>query len=155
MPYKDLNIDFQQPELNAAIVKLEALQVLLPQLINLAKGEKGKKLKLGAKGDTFISKALQHAINRPDIVPKFVSLAAWQQDWVASQKMSRLGAALAAMLEGITDTAEAMRIEALDQSLNFYKSALIASKTNVVGADSIVDDLKALLPGSFKRKKKK
>ncbi len=152
MPYANLQPVFDEAELQLCIDNIAECQSRLPFLINLTPEEKKLYLRLGKKTLSFISRALLHCKNNSNLQVDFAPYAEWKNDWEVCQRLELLEIQIQQLHEGILDTIIALRQESMRAGLTFYRNAKEATKYNVPGSNSIVEDLSTMMPG---RKAKK
>lgn len=152
MPYANLQPVFDEATLLLAIQDVQNCIGRLPFLINLTSKEKLQYLRLGAKTLPFISRALIHCKNNPNLQVSYAPLAEWENDWEVCQRLERLQMQVQTLHEALADTIIALKQESTRAALAFYQNAQIAAAYNVPGTDSIVADLQPMMPG---RKPKK
>lgn len=154
MPYANLTPVFEETDLQLAQQDLLNCQSRLPFLVNLTYEEKTSYLRLGASTSAFMLKTLIHYQNNPHLHLSYLPLAEWQNDYAVYRRLEALLLQMQSLEEAISDTLTALRMENVNAGLTFYKMVKAASTQNVPGIDSILDDLKPMMPGILRNRKK-
>ena len=90
----------------------------------------------------FAEDALNAVVNNPTLVPGYISVPAMQNDLTLFAQLDEISGLANQMCERIEDTKMLAGSEAYNTALSLYKSFGTAADAGVVGADSIVDQLK-------------
>ncbi|RVT76699.1 hypothetical protein EOD40_09375 [Flavobacterium sufflavum] len=90
----------------------------------------------------FAEDALNAAVNNPTLVPAYLSVPNMQNDLTLFTQMDEISGLANQLCERIDDTKMLAGSEAYNVALSLYKSFGSAADAGVVGADSIVDQLK-------------
>ena len=147
MPYQ--NISYVVPDAvrdNFNDLINQAMDVVRPFVINLTPEERKAYPKMGDKTIPFVEKSVSHGLSQPKLVPNFLDSVEWKKDVDLANQVRLMLAPLAILFDAIDDTYLAIGSEAYTESLTFYKSVQMAAKSNVPGADTVYQDLKARFP---------
>ena len=155
MPYANLQINLSEAQKQNIIDDINNILLSMNYLIHLSKKEKTKHLRLGNKAEAFFTRALELAKENPQLLMPAFSISAMEQDIEAWQKLRDIQVQVSRLLDGLNSTIIALEKENVSASIHFYNMSLSASKQNVVGASTVVENLAPMLPRTGKRTKKK
>lgn len=99
--------------------------------------------KIGSKTESFVAKALEHAMQQSQLVPEFACLEQAQTDFKLYQDLKDLEDLLWRLLNKIAQTRTLAGAEALDFAQDFYKYTGMLSKNNELSASKVHQDLSA------------
>jgi len=154
MPYANLKIAFSEADYLQVREDIIELKNKFPFAVNLTPKEKSRYLRLGNKTLMFMQKSLQCYTETPELQTGFLQVAAWRNDWETMQRLEKLLAQVNTVQEILQDTVTALRMENTTAALTFYNILKSAAQQNVPGTTEILAELKTMLPGNFKKKKK-
>ena len=154
MPYANLQINFDDEDLELALQDLKNCINKLPFMVNLTNKEKSSYMRMGSKSTVFIKTALMYYQTNPNLQLPVLNLTEWQNDFDNYRRLEILLAQAQTLVEGISDTVIALRMENMAAARGFYKIAQMAATQNVPGIDAIVQDLRPMMPGLKKYRKK-
>lgn len=141
MSYQNISAVLAAADLTSILNKINEIKVLLPFLVNLTPDDIRGLSKISDKSEPFVTKALGYAETTPTLVPPYLSVPEFRKDYNLYLQLKAVLQQLEQLLEGVRDTSIAVGSEANAGALTFYKSAQVAAKLNVPGAESIADDL--------------
>lgn len=132
-----------QAVLDTIVSKLKEVRVLIPQLVILTPQERKGGLKMGDGSIPFVQKALEHAIQHPEIVPIFVDVAEFKKDVAYDAALKVIESHLCELTDNVSDTRLIVGGEAMYAALAIYNYVKQAVRQKVSSARGIYDDLKA------------
>ena len=142
MPYHNINAIFSPAELTAATDHFAGLNAILADKgVNLTPDERGNFYKMHNKRFTLAVRCLDHATNRPDLIPPYADLAAAKKDFDFYRQLITFINLASGILEIMTDTQMAVGSEVMVFCRQFYNSVKMAAEANVLGTTSIYEDL--------------
>ncbi len=141
MSYQNISAVLAAADLTSILTKINEIKALLPFLVNLTPDDIRGLSKISDKSESFVAKALGYAETVPQLVPPYLNVPEFRKDYNLYLQLKSLLQQLEQLSEGVRDTTIAVGSEANAGALTFYKSAQVAAKLNVPGADSVVDDL--------------
>jgi hypothetical protein len=124
---------------------------LKPYLVNLTPEERRSLPKLGNKSLSFGEKAFEYAEANPELYPAFLNLEDFKIDMQDATGLRVLGITAQQISQGIEDTVMLAGSEAYHQALLFYGNVKTAAASNIPGAKTIYEDLKARFPTTGRR----
>lgn len=131
----------------AILTKLGEIKALLPFLINLTKDERIQLPKLGAASLAFDEQCASYMASAPNLVPPFVDPAEVTKDRTLRIAVSDLFREFKKLCEQLDDTLLLIGSEIWMADLSFYQTVRQAARRDVVGADTVYDELKERFPG--------
>jgi hypothetical protein len=152
MPYQNISATFPNPTWITVQQKFAEIEALLPSLINLAKGEKKKGLRMGKKAEKFFFDVQKITDQSPQFAPGYINLPEYTKDFELFLNLSLVELKLQQLTEAVTDTRIAVGQECMVPALAIYENIKTAARNNAPGADTF---LKALQPYFKKERKKK
>ncbi len=142
MPYDDINAIFSPAEIIAATAHFEGLNTILADKgVNLTPDERGNFYKMHNRRLALAVRTLDHATNRPDLIPPYADLAAAKKDFEFYKQLITFINLASGLLEIMTDTQMAVGSEVMQFCRLFYNSVKMAAEQNVPGTTSIYEDL--------------
>lgn len=141
MAYQNISAELKDNEKQVILDLVREIESKLPFLINLTPEERHNLPKMGDKTSAFVEKALELALQNPNLVPPYVNVEELRKDFELSNNLRDILNAIAILYEKLSDTYMAVGSEAYVAALAFYNSAKAAAKINVPGTDYIVDEL--------------
>ncbi|QQS30686.1 MAG: hypothetical protein IPM47_07080 [Sphingobacteriales bacterium] len=144
MPYHDIDALFSPAEITAANGHFAGLNtILLGKVVNLTPDERGRFYKMHNKRYMLAVRCLDHATNRPDLIPPYANLAAAQKDFDFYRQLLTFINLATELLEMMSDTQMAAGSEVMVFCRQFYLSVKMAAQANVPGTTGIYEDLNA------------
>jgi hypothetical protein len=131
----------------------EANALLAPYLLPLTPEERHDLPKMGNKTLSFVEKALDYALQYPQLCPSYFNMADFDTDMKDATGLRILYVSAKQLSDNIDDTVLIAGSEAYQASLVFYNAVKAAAAQDVPGAKEVYADLKARFPG-VKRKRK-
>ena len=132
-----------QAVLDTIVSKLKEVSVLIPQLLVLTPQERMGVMKMGDGSIPFVQKALEHALQHPEIVPAFVDVAEFKKDVAYDAALKVIETHLRELTDNVSDTRLIVGGEAMYAALAIYSYVKQAIKQNVSSAKGVYEDLKA------------
>ncbi|MEQ1749158.1 MAG: hypothetical protein ABL974_07025 [Prosthecobacter sp.] len=129
------------------MTKLTEIKALLPFLINLTKDERIQLPKLGAASLQFDEQCASYMASAPNLVPPFVVVAEVAKDRALRLVLADLFREVKKLCEQFDDTLLLVGSEVWMADISFYQTVKQAARRDVLGADTIYDDLKERFPG--------
>lgn len=129
-------------QLTAVKAAFQTILTNLPFLVGLTAEEKKSLNAIDVNNKAFAEDALNAAVNNPTLVPAYLSVPNMQNDLTLFTQMDEISGLANQLCERIDDTKMLAGSEAYNVALSLYKSFGSAADAGVVGADSIVDQLK-------------
>jgi len=118
----------------------------LPFLQNMTPQERRRTPTLGtertAMDQTFAAEMAAH----PELVPSYVDMTELAKDRALWAQLAEIAAKAREVCEGIEDTAHLAGSDIYMAYLSFYQAARQAARRNVVGADSLYQNLRQFIP---------
>ncbi|MFW6245724.1 MAG: hypothetical protein ACOC36_07530 [Fibrobacterota bacterium] len=148
-----VSFTLEENERKEALAALATLENLLKGRLVLMDSDTRKQIpRMGDKSVGFVSKALEHAENNSELVPKYMDIGEMKTDFNAVSSLREIGTKLTELSSMVEDTMALSGSEAYCASLAFYHSVRGAAKALQPGAQVIYDDLRARFPrGSTKK----
>jgi hypothetical protein len=131
----------------AILAQIASLKALITFSVGLSNDKRQKLLKLADARVGWDEKASSYMINRPDLVPGYVDMAALAQNRAVRVDLGDIIRAYNDVGEGLHDTDMVIGHQILKPEYAFYNSAQEAAKHGVPGAQAIADDLGSAFPG--------
>jgi hypothetical protein len=141
MPYSNISSAIRPADKTAIVTNIGSIRSLLSFLVNLTADERRSLSKMGDSTFSYVDKALAYALANPMLVPAYVSVADWQKDQDLWKDLRDILIQIETLSEGVSDTKMAVGVESKKAADVFYAAVQIASQQNVVGAETIFDDL--------------
>jgi glutathione S-transferase len=129
------------------MTKVTEIKALLPFLANLTKDERIQLPKLGAASLEFDEQCASYMASAPNLVPPFVDVAEVSKDRALRLVLADLFREMKKLCEQLDDTLLLVGSEVWLADISFYQTVKQAARRDVLGADTIYDDLKARFPG--------
>lgn len=147
-----ISLSISEADMQAIQAAIKTLQdKLLPLLVQLDAEDRQEINKMGDKTVSFVTKAYEHALQNPDLVPSYMDLAEMKIDLDAVETLRQLGNPLGQLAQFVNDSRMLAGSEALREALAFYNAVKGAAKLKVGASQQIYEDLSVRFPG--KRKK--
>lgn len=145
----DNRISAEVTAANKAVImtKLTEIKALLPFLLNLTKDERIQLPKLATASLEFDEQCASYMATAPNLVPPFVDVAEVAKDRALRLVLADLFRETKKLCEQLDDTLMLVGSEVWMADLSFYQTVRQAARRDVLGADTIYDDLKARFPG--------
>ena len=135
-------------DLQAVQAAVQTLQAkLVPYLVNIGPDEKRALAKMGSKSVDFVSKTLTYASTNPQFKPAFVDIDSFSSDVTAFGVLRSLQQPVSQLADMLDDSLAITGSDAMNAALAYYQSVKTASKLNVPGAATIIDDLSTRFAG--------
>jgi hypothetical protein len=149
-----ISAEISAPVVADIIEKLNAINLALANvlLFNLTGQDRLELTKLGDKSLAFVEKSLEYASNNPALVPSYLDVPEAKRDLKLSQDLSNILKQVSTLQRAVEDTMMVAASEAYDGSLIFYGSLKGASRVNVPGSQSILEDLQKRFVAKSKKK---
>jgi hypothetical protein len=133
--------------LEEAQTKAHELRTLLnPYVHALTPAERHDIPKMGEKTLSFVEKSRELAKLNPNLVPSFLDMGAYEQDFEDAHRLLPLLITLKQVMENVDDTHMLAGSEAYLASLTFYNSVKQAASQDVPGAKAVYEELKKRFP---------
>ena len=117
-----------QADVEAILAAIKTIKEKLPFLINLTMEERRALNKPGDRGRNFVDKALEVAVQNPDILPRLFEVEEMRKDIELGQKLQPILLALSQLQEVVDNTAAVIYSEAYGAALSVYGYAKAAGK---------------------------
>jgi glutathione S-transferase len=131
----------------AILTKLTEIKALLPFLLNLTKDERIQLPKLGAASLLFDEQCASYMASAPTLVPPYVEPAEVAKDRALRLVVADILREVKKLLEQLDDSLLLIGSEIWLADLSFYQTVRQAARRNVLGADTVYDDLRERFPG--------
>ncbi len=138
-----VNASATAAQLTAVKAAFQTILTNLPFLVGLTADERKSLNAIDVNNKAFTEDALNAAVNNPTLVPPYLSVPNLQSDLTLFTQMDEISGLANQLCERIEDTRMLAGSEAYAVALALYKSFGSAADAGVLGADSIVDKLKA------------
>ena len=134
--------------------KLNAINLALANILlfNLTGQDRLELTKLGDKSLAFVEKSLEYASSNPTLVPTYLDLPEAKRDLKLAQDLGNILKQISTLQRAVEDTMMVAGSEAYDAALVFYGSLKGASRVNVPGSQSILEDLQKRFIAKSKKK---
>jgi hypothetical protein len=129
-----------------------AVEIVRPRAIPRTPDERRHMLTLGPKSLSFMQRALEHAINNPQIRPSFLDMEDFKADAADAVGLRELRILLQQLYDYISDTEMVASSESYRSGLLVYSASKVAAAQDVPGAKAIYNDLKTRFPRSRRAK---
>jgi hypothetical protein len=130
------------------LTKITEIKTLLPFLLNLTKDERIATPKLGPASLAFDEQCTTYMASAPNLVPPFVDVAEVNKDRALRVALADILREVNKLAEALDDSLMVVGGEIWLADLSFYQTVRQAARRNVVGADTIYDDLATRFPGA-------
>ncbi len=141
MPYTNIDATITDAERTAVFAAIAAIESNLTFLVNLTAQERQALPKMGNATQSFVSKAMEIAVNNPQFVPPYADVAGMKKDYDLAIRLQGIEMQLASLHEKVADTNLAAGSEAYVTALTIYNSIKVAGKMNVPGAKALAAEL--------------
>ena len=141
--------DEDRAEVMNAIKTIETK--LVPKLKSLTAEEKKEIQKVGDKTYAFVEKCYEYAIANPDLVPAFLDVAEYKNDFEAFKSLRSIFNPMSQTTELIGDSMTLCGSDSMSAALVFYNSVKGAVKIGIPKSKTIYEDLSARFPGRPKK----
>jgi len=145
MPYANLQIGMTEAQQQDYVDRINQLQADMDFLIQLTSKERVKGLRMGTKAPAFIQKGQQLLPQNTHLLPTYYNVAAFEQDAQDYTHLMGIRTQARKLLSGLDDTIRALEQECVATLLDFYKHAQSASRQNVKGASTAVEQLRPFM----------
>lgn len=115
-------------------------------IFNLTADERQGMLKMGPKTLAFVSRAISHAKQSPDLVPSFLDVTEAQKDYKLAADLYEVYLETSKFLRSIEDSMMVAGGEAYEATLVFYNAVKGAHRSNIAGTQDVYEDLKQQFP---------
>lgn len=140
MPYRDINANLSEADLQEIKLALSTIQQKLPFLITLSAEERKRLYKMGDKRLAFVQNSLNAAQSNRNILPASFDLEGFGNDYRLATHLSELLMLMRQLTEQVDDTFMAVGSEAMGSSLTVYDYVKTAAK-KTPGLKVIADQL--------------
>lgn len=145
-----VNASYGEGALADTFAAIDAVEALVPQLVNLTPTDRMTIPKMGNLTQSFVTDALTVAENNPQFVPPYVDTAGMRADLEYARALAAVESKLRSLLEKVSDTRMLAGSEAYSAALLVYHSLEGAERSSTPGAGS----LRAQLASRFAMAKK-
>lgn len=128
------------------LAALQTIEDKLPFLINLTVEEKSSLPKMSTFRAGMDEAFAQEIAAHPEMVPNFVDTAELAKDRALRLALQDIFQRACAICEGVEDTMTAAGVDTYLAYLSFYNNVKQASKRNVPGSNTVLDNLKRFFP---------
>ncbi|PJJ10144.1 hypothetical protein CLU83_3537 [Flavobacterium sp. 1] len=129
-------------QVTAVKAAFQTILTNLPFLVGLTADERKSLNTVDVSNKAFTEDAINAAVNNTTLVPSYLSVANMQNDLTLFVQLDEISGLANQLCERIEDTKMLAGSEAYGVALALYKSFGSAADAGVLGADSIVDQLK-------------
>jgi len=129
-----------------------AAQMLEPYLINLSPEEIKVLPKMGDKSYSFVTKSLEYMKIPESPIPPYSNVVELAVDLKGYDTLRQVLQTIMPTIDRLDDTMALSGSEAYVAALAFYNYIKGAAKSNVPGAQTILDDLSVRFPGRTNKK---
>lgn len=140
MPSNKVSASLSATDLQDVLAAITTINAKMPFLINLTQEESKALPKFGDKSFAFVSKALELATQKPDILPRNFDVTEMKKDVDLYNQMYSVLQPLTLLVEKLNDTQKEAGAEAYTAALIVYQSAKM-SGADLGGLESVLDDL--------------
>jgi hypothetical protein len=137
-------------EVRSAITVLR--DKLAPYLQSLSPQDRQELPKMGDKSVAFVQKALEYCRLNSELVPPYLDVDEFEQDFQAVLSLRELYQPLAQLVQSLEDSQLLSGSDAYQAALMFYTSIKSAKKSNIAGAQTIYEDLSNRFPANYHKK---
>jgi hypothetical protein len=142
-----ISAELTAANVTAILTKFTEIKTLLPFLLNLTKDERIRLPKLGASSLAFDEQCQTYMASSPNLVPPYVTVAEVDKDRALRVQVAEILREGKKLTEALGDTLMVIGSEIWLADLSFYQSVRQAARRDVLGADTVYDDLKERFPG--------
>lgn len=125
----------------------DAAQIVSPFLMNLTSEEIKELPKMGDKSYSFVTKALEYMKIPGTPIPPYLNVADIEVDLKGYDTIRQVLQTIMPTIDMLNDSMVLSGSEAYGAVLAYYNYIKGAAKSNVPGAQTILDDLSARFPG--------
>ena len=140
MPTNKVSATMSATDLQDVLNAITTIGTKMPFLISLTLEERKSLAKFGDRSLAFVTKALELAIQRTDILPRNFDVNEFKKDVDLYNQLYSITQPLSLMLEKLDDTQKEVGSEAYSAALIVYQSAKM-SGSDLGGLESVLDDL--------------
>jgi len=140
MPTNKVSATMSATDLQDVLNAITTIGTKMPFLISLTLEERKSLAKFGDRSLAFVTKALELAIQRTDILPRNFDVNEFKKDVDLYNQLYSITQPLSLMLEKLNDTQKEVGSEAYSAALIVYQSAKM-SGSDLGGLESVLDDL--------------
>ncbi len=145
MTYEKISKAFTTEEVDALTGAVTALGVLITAFaVNLTLKERRSLTMIGPRNFTFVEQAYKYGVDHPHLVPPYIDMQEFKNDWELFNIVKGLVKLLEPMIEKLTDSYKAAGSEAFSTARSFYKAIKVAADANTPGTNIMALRLKEL-----------
>jgi hypothetical protein len=137
-----VNITATATQVTAVKTAFQTILTNLPFLVGLTADERKSLTAIDVTNKAFTEDAINAGVNNATIVPSYISVASMKNDLTLFSQLDEISGLATQLCERIEDTKMLAGSEAYTAALALYKTFGAAADAGVIGADSIVDQLK-------------
>jgi hypothetical protein len=142
----------EKKEIEQALTVLE--KVLSKKMINLTPKEKQKYSRPRESFYDWIQKIMMYIEQAPELTPSYLKVNELKNDLSNFDLLRGYFLRLLSIQEGIEDTSILIWKDIYDSGITFFRSAELASQSNVTGSTTVFADLKEIFKKQGKRNTK-
>jgi len=129
-------------QVTAIKTAFQTISTNLPSLAGLTADERKSLTTIDVGNKAFTEDAINAAVNNPNLVPAYISIANMKNDLTLFTQLDELSAMASQLCERIEDTKMLAGSEAYGAALSLYKAFGAAADAGVPGTKGIVEQLK-------------
>jgi len=149
---KFVDAELSQEDFEKVMSHIEAINTLLPFLINLTIQQRIRLPKMNHRRKPFVEKTLYYAKANPSFIPSYIDIEAMKRNLDLYNKLTKIEEQINILKEKISDTIIGCGSDCFDTGLAIYKAYQIAGDSDVPGIDSALKDLgKFFKRGKYKK----
>ncbi|WP_175632127.1 hypothetical protein [Pedobacter ghigonis] len=115
-------------------------------IFNLTADERQGMLKMAPKILAFVSRAISHAKQSPDLVPSFLDVTEAQKDYKLAADLYEVYLETSKFLRSREDSMMVAGGEAYEATFVFYNAVKGAHRSNIAGTQDVYEDVKQQFP---------
>ncbi len=147
-----VDAELSQEDFDKVMSYIEAINRLLPFLINLTIQQRIQLSKMNHRRKPFVEKTLYYAKENPSFIPSHIDIEAMKRNLDLYNKLTKIEEQINILKEKISDTIIGCGSDCFDTGLQIYKAYQIAGDSDVPGIDSALKDLgKFFKRGKYKK----
>ena len=145
MQHYRINATIDPADLQTMIQGLADLRTSLSFMQQLTAEDRQRIVKMRDDRSSFVTKVVNYAAEYPHLYPSYLQgVQDVAQDKQLFDDLQRLLTSLEPLVEAVQDTKMIIGSQAFYTALSFYHNAVAAQQRDVIGSDTVVNDLKQL-----------
>ena len=141
------------PEVKVQIEsKVAEIVTLMPWLVGLSANERQAAMVVGRKSTQFVQRAVESVRQNPEMAPSFLDAEKLDNRFKLYNDLLAILEPVQSLERMISDSMMVAGSEAFSDALDYYNTVKRAAKSNVPGAQAVVDNLKTRFSHANRKK---